>query len=520
MAAAAVAAASATDHAYKVARKNARQKIKSRDDHPMWLKAFAERVPEPDDFDEEETFLTITKTTESKYDMKKRTLATSKSWYLRCSWLVYDNITRRNWFEGFIMANIGLTAVAVVADLENRDNNASTNSFVEVTTLLTTVVFTLECIFKIVAEGKRPMNYFLDPADGVFNCFDFMIVVMSYAFMTGSSGATIGALRLLRLVRLLTFVKGVTELRVILVGLLEGFQSVGYIVMLLFLVMYMFGICACLFFGDNDPVRFGTVPSSMLSMFIVTVGSSWDDMAYTAWYGCDEYTLNTFSDANAHSVRTMVGVFPGFRCDKSVGRPASTFAFFAVFIVLSTWMISSLFIAVISMNMFEAFNNLKAQTTVESYYKRLSSFGIDPATGEIVDPEKRSNSEVKDRLTALLDEALDSEPVAIDFSDGLEYDEFVEVCRRVTTSASFNNFITLTIVVVGYYIGLDTEKFMACGRFEIREKEALGKETDACEVSEASAIVNVAALVIFALEALLKILAEGKQPHAYFRDNW
>lgn len=52
----------------------------------------------------------------------------------------------------------------------------------------------------------------------------------------------IGALRMLRLVRLLTFIKGVQQLRVIVSGLITGMKSVLYIVVLLFLVIYIFSI--------------------------------------------------------------------------------------------------------------------------------------------------------------------------------------------------------------------------------------------------------------------------------------
>jgi hypothetical protein len=52
----------------------------------------------------------------------------------------------------------------------------------------------------------------------------------------------IGAVRMLRLARLFTFIKGVQQLRVIVSGLFMGLNSVLYIVVLLFLVIYIFSI--------------------------------------------------------------------------------------------------------------------------------------------------------------------------------------------------------------------------------------------------------------------------------------
>jgi hypothetical protein len=42
------------------------------------------------------------------------------------------------------------------------------------------------------------------------------------------------------------------------------------VVMLLFLIMYLFSIMGCLFFGVNDSARFGTVPQAMLTLFQVS----------------------------------------------------------------------------------------------------------------------------------------------------------------------------------------------------------------------------------------------------------
>ena len=109
-------------------------------------------------------------------------------------------------------------------------------------------------------------------------------MLLSWAFVGNSSGSAIGFLRMLRLVRLLIFIKGVPQLRVIVLGLLEGFKSVTYILMLLFLVIYLFAIIGVIFLGSNDPARFGHVGSAMLSLFQVSTLASWTSIAYTTWY--------------------------------------------------------------------------------------------------------------------------------------------------------------------------------------------------------------------------------------------
>ena len=68
----------------------------------------------------------------------------------------------------------------------------------------------------------------IEPIDvDAFNNFDFLIVVASFCFLGSSSGGAVSALRMLRLVRLLTFIKGVPQLRVIVSGLMSGMKSVS-----------------------------------------------------------------------------------------------------------------------------------------------------------------------------------------------------------------------------------------------------------------------------------------------------
>ena len=136
------------------------------------------------------------------------------------------------------MANILLIGISTGVDLETDGGGGdpAIEAFIGVAATLTMVVFTLECLLKLAAEGYHPERYFTDEDNGPFNCFDFFIVVAGFAFLGSENGAAIGALRLLRLLRLLTFVKGVKQLRGIIIGLVSGMKSVVYIVMLLFLV--------------------------------------------------------------------------------------------------------------------------------------------------------------------------------------------------------------------------------------------------------------------------------------------
>lgn len=172
------------------------------------------------------------------------------------------------------MVNILLVGVATGLDLENAGRDPWAVTFVDVVGIETLAVFTIECILKIIAEGTEPLRYFTDNQNGYFNTFDFVIVLASLVFVDSSNAGAISALRMLRLVRLLTFVKGAPVLRVIVIGLIQGLKSVFYIVILLLLVIYIFAILGTLLFGLNDPAHFGSVSISMLSLFQVSAATN------------------------------------------------------------------------------------------------------------------------------------------------------------------------------------------------------------------------------------------------------
>jgi hypothetical protein len=224
------------------------------EDLPPWLKEFRDRMPEIG-----ATTTPDAEVKENPFEVKKRELADSKNWYDQLAWFVYKHITSKGWFETFVMLNILLIGVATGVDLEYSEAGYEVATlFVEYVGTVTVWVFTCECGLKLIAEAWHPLRYFQDPENGTFNSFDLTIVVIGWALASLGGGA-IGALRMLRLVRLLTFIKSVKQLRVIISGLLTGMKSVTYIVMLLVLIIYIFAILACLFYGGNDPARFGTV---------------------------------------------------------------------------------------------------------------------------------------------------------------------------------------------------------------------------------------------------------------------
>ena len=91
---------------------------------------------------------------------------------LRLAWVVYDNITSKVWFETFVMANIALIGIASGVDIDMNQTGELSN-FVDVASALTTAVFTVEVVLKLISEGYTPVMFFTDVDDGWLVTFAF-----------------------------------------------------------------------------------------------------------------------------------------------------------------------------------------------------------------------------------------------------------------------------------------------------------------------------------------------------------
>mgnify|MGYP006286393687 CR=1 FL=1 len=125
-------------------------------------------------------------------------------------------------------------------------------------------VFVLEIALKLVAFGIR---FFRGP----WNVFDFAIVAIALVPASGPF-AILRALRILRMLRLLG---RVPRLRRLVEALLRALPSIGWIMSLLLMVFYIFGVMGTQLFGDAFPQYFGTLPRTMYTLFQVMTLESW-----------------------------------------------------------------------------------------------------------------------------------------------------------------------------------------------------------------------------------------------------
>ena len=192
---------------------------------------------------------------------------------------------RALFFKRFIIFTILLAAVVVGTQTYNgfSEKHATLIATIDGFILL---VFLAEAIIKILAEGKRPQNYFKNP----WNVFDFLIVLaclLEPIFNLG--GEFLPVLRLARILRVLRLVTAIPKLQLLVTCLLKSLPSMFYVSILLFLLFYVYGTLAVFFYGENDPIHFRNLQNSILTLFRVVTLEDWTDVMYINMYGSNAY---------------------------------------------------------------------------------------------------------------------------------------------------------------------------------------------------------------------------------------
>lgn len=172
-------------------------------------------------------------------------------------------------------------------------------------------IFVVELLAKIFVYRWR---FFRDP----WNIFDFLVVGIA---LMPSSGA-FSVLRALRVLRVLRLVSIVPSMRRVVSTLLAAIPGVTAIVGLLLLVVYVAAVMATKLFAEVAPDHFGNLGRSLWTLFQVMTGEGWPDVA-----------------AEVMAERPMAWIF------------------FLVFILISTFVVLNLFLAV----MVNAMESVRAQ---------------------------------------------------------------------------------------------------------------------------------------------------------------
>ena len=174
-------------------------------------------------------------------------------------------------FELFVISVIVLSALVIGAK-----TYAMPPSILQTFAILDTAItifFLVEIIVRMIAEGN--LRRFFRQG---WNVFDFVIVVASLIPVDDSEAALLG--RLLRIFRVLRLISMVPELRVLLNAFLQAIPRMGYVVLLMFLVFYIYAAIGSMLFQAINPDLWENITVSMLTLFRVATFEDWTDVMY------------------------------------------------------------------------------------------------------------------------------------------------------------------------------------------------------------------------------------------------
>ena len=260
--------------------------------------------------------------------------------------LLCSNIANHKYFQRLILLTILLAGVVV--GIQTYKGFAQNHKDVlELLDAFILGVFTIEVVIKIVAEGKKPLNYFKNP----WNVFDFLIVAACLLEPILPINSTfLPVLRLARILRVLKLVTTLPKLQVLVGCLLKSLPSMFYVSMLLGLLFYIYGTMAVFLYSENDPIHFRNLQTSILSLFRVVTLEDWTDVMYTNMYGSENY---------GYSAQDLEKWNPA-----SSSSPAGAAFFFVSFVLIGTLIVLNLVIGVIMNSMDESHAEMNVQKEI------------------------------------------------------------------------------------------------------------------------------------------------------------
>jgi voltage-gated sodium channel len=131
--------------------------------------------------------------------------------------------------------------------------------------------FVLEIGIRLLAHGRRPLGFF---GDG-WNVFDFAVVGLS---LLPASGAFANVARLARVLRAARLVSRLPDLRLIVGTMLRSINSMGHVLLLLGLLMYVYGVLGVHLFAEVDPRHWGSLPRAAGTLFQILTLEGWVEL--------------------------------------------------------------------------------------------------------------------------------------------------------------------------------------------------------------------------------------------------
>ncbi|WP_206484398.1 ion transporter [Thalassotalea sp. G2M2-11] len=174
-------------------------------------------------------------------------------------------------FELSVVAVIIISALEIGAKTFQLSDQAY--SITSVLDAFITLFFLFELTIRFIADPDK--KSFLKKG---WNIFDTLVVFVSLIPIDNSEMALLA--RLVRVFRVLRMVSVVPELRVLINSLLKALPQLGYVILLMFIIFYIYAAIGSFIFHDINPTLWGDIAISMLTLFRIMTFEDWTDIQY------------------------------------------------------------------------------------------------------------------------------------------------------------------------------------------------------------------------------------------------
>ena len=207
-------------------------------------------------------------------------------------------------------------------------------------------LFVIEALLKMGAHGKRPWAYFGDP----WNVFDFIIILVCFLPLNTDY---VAVFRMARVLRALRLVSALPQLQLLVTALLRSIPSLTYVGTLLSLHFYVYAVVGTFLFRENDPLHFGNLWNSSLTLFQVLTMEGWPEFLRIQMHGSELFYSEEQIELSgaARSATAWPLVAP---------------AYFISFILVGTMIVMNLFTGVIVQGLEDAEHEVAKDTREEN----------------------------------------------------------------------------------------------------------------------------------------------------------
>ncbi len=182
-----------------------------------------------------------------------------------------DVMNNNRFFQLLIISVIILSALLI--GVKTYDIDPAYLKLLAVLDKAITYLFLFEIIARFIASGHS-LSFFKNG----WNVFDTIIVAISLIPVDDSEFVLLA--RLVRIFRVLRLISFIPELKILISALLKALPPMGYVLLLMFIIFYIYAAVGSLLFDQINPVLWGDIAVSMLTLFRVVTFEDWTDVMY------------------------------------------------------------------------------------------------------------------------------------------------------------------------------------------------------------------------------------------------